>query len=154
MYCLVEVNDLAKGISLAAEKARPGETYIFSGEPRRLREHFDIWRSKSGGFRVRVWLPDVPMALAFAALAPLERAAGLPAFMSRDTLLTAETNLYYSSLKAQQELGWTHCTAQEMWFNTIDSELELLRRRKKRDLVSRLNPVESDGLRTSLASEA
>jgi hypothetical protein len=55
--------------------------------------------------------------------------------------LTAETNLSYSSLEAQQELGWTHCIAQEMWFETIDAELELLRTRKKRDLVSRLNPV-------------
>ena len=61
--------------------------------------------------------------------------------MSRDTLQGARTNLNYSSVKAQQELGWTHCTAQEMWFKTIDAELDLLRTRKKRDLVSRLNPA-------------
>ena len=141
IFSLVEVNDLAKGIALAAERGRPGETYFFTGEPKCFREHVGFWFEKPGAFRFRAWLPVGFMASLLRALEPLQRAAGLSAFMSRETVLAAATNLNYSSMKAQQELGWTHCTAQEMWFKTIDAELDLLRTRKKRDLVSRLNPV-------------
>ena len=146
MYSLVDVDDLARGITLAAERARPGETYIFAGEPKSSREHFGLWTEKPGGFRIRAWLPPGLMRLIFWPLESLQRAAGLPAFLSRETVSTGETNLYYSSEKARQELGWTHQTAQEMWFRTIAGELELLQKRKKRDLVSRLNPVVSDGV--------
>ncbi len=142
---LVEVNDLARGITLAAEKGRSGETYIFAGEPKSTREHLAIWTLRPGAFKVRGWLPAGWMAASFWPLEPLQRAAGLPAFLSRETVRGATASLYYSSEKAQRELGWSHRSAQEMWLTTIDSELELLARRKKRDLISRLKPVEIDG---------
>ena len=145
MFSAVEVDDLARGITLAVDRARPGETYFFAGEPKSFREHFGIWAKKPGAFRVRVWLPPSLMRLAFWPLESLQRAAGLPAFMSRETVSAGATNLYYASEKAKQELGWTHRTAEEMWFKTVEGELELLQKRKKRDLVSRLNPVEGDG---------
>jgi hypothetical protein len=49
----------------------------------------------------------------------------------------------YSSAKAQRELGWTYRPAQAMWRDIIDEELKLLANRKKRDLMSRLKPVET-----------
>jgi len=145
MFSLVEVNDLAQGIALAAEKGRMGETYIFAGEPKSTREHLAFWAMKPGAFKVLVWLPAGLMAASFLLLEPLQRMAGLPAFMSRETVRASSTNLYYSSEKAQSEIGWTHRFAQEMWFNTIEGELELMSKRKKRDLVSLLKPVELDG---------
>lgn len=144
MFSFVEVNDLARGITLVAEKARTGETYLFCGESKSMRETFDIWAKKPGAFKNRIWLPPSLTALSFWPLEPLQRAIGLPAVMSRETVRVASSNLNYSSEKAKRELGWTHQTAEEMWFNTIEGELELLSKRRKRDLIARLKPVESD----------
>ena len=144
MFSFVEVNDLATGITLAAEKARSGETYFFCGESRSLRDHLGFWGTKPGAYKTLIWLPPRLAALFFWPLEPLLRAAGLPAFLSRETVLAGASSLNYSSEKAARELGWTHRTAQEMWGNTIDRELEMLSKRRGRDLVSRLKPVESE----------
>jgi len=144
-YSLVEVHDLAEGIALAAEKGKAGETYVLCGEGRSLREHFAIWEQRPGGMRVRVWLPWWFMWLALWPLEPLERMLGLSAFLSRETVQTARTSMYYTAAKAQRELGWTHRSAEAMWLGTIDAEVELLRRRSRLDLVSRLKPLEDGG---------
>ena len=144
VFSLVEVSDLAKGITLAAEKARPGETYFFCGESKSFREHLDYWARRPGAFKVIMWLPPSLAGLSFWPLEPLQRSVGLPAFISRETVRGGATNFNFSSQKAKHELGWTHQTAHEMWFNTIDRELELLAKRRRRDLTSRLNPMEGD----------
>ena len=145
IFSLVEVNDLARGIVLAAEKARLGETYILAGEPRSLREHLAFWQGRPGAFKTAMWMPAGLMSAMFWPMEPLQRPLGLPAFMSREGVIAATTNLNYSSAKAQQELGWTHKSAQEMWLSTLDGEMELMRLRQKRDLVSRLNPLDIEG---------
>jgi nucleoside-diphosphate-sugar epimerase len=139
---LVHVNDVAKGIALAAEKGQIGETYILAGEPTSRREMVDIWMTKPGGFKVGVYFPDWLVKVLFAPVEPFERLGGLPAAVSRETV-SASVSMNYSSEKAKRELGWTHLPAKEMWLGIIDRELELLAGRKKRDLVSRLNPVET-----------
>jgi hypothetical protein len=55
---------------------------------------------------------------------------------------SARTSFHYSSAKAERELGWSHRSAEAMWLETIDGEIELLKRRTRRDLVSRLSPIE------------
>lgn len=141
-FSLVDVHDVVEGIALAAEKGGLGETYVLSGESKSLREHFAIWEQRPGGFKVRLWLPWPVMWLAMWPLEPIERLLGLSAFMSRETVHAARTSFHYTSAKAQRELGWTYRSAEEMWLGTIDGELELLERRTKRGLVSRLNPLE------------
>lgn len=142
---LVHVNDLAEGITLAAEKCQPGETYIFAGEPISQRELLALWATKPGAFKVRLWLPAGLARILFAPLEPLQRMIGLPAFISRETV-SSTVSFNYSSEKAKRELGWTHQSAREMWLDIIDRELELKANRKKRDLVSRLKPVDLSGL--------
>lgn len=142
MFSLVHLDDLAEGLALAAEKGRTGETYFFAGESRSFREHLGYWAMKPGAFKVRFWMPAGLMAALFCPLEPLQRMAGLPAFMSRETVRGGATNFHYSCAKAKRELGWTHRPAREMWFNTIEGELELLQKRKKRTLASLLNPIE------------
>ncbi|HMQ52572.1 MAG TPA: NAD-dependent epimerase/dehydratase family protein [Anaerolineae bacterium] len=138
---LVHVNDVGQGIALAAEKGRIGETYILAGQPLRQREMIQFWMTRPGGFKVRFYIPGWLAKLMFAPLEPLQRAVGLPAVVSRETV-SASVFLNYSSQKAQRELGWTYRPAREMWLGIIDEELELLANRKKRDLISRLKPVE------------
>jgi hypothetical protein len=71
----------------------------------------------------------------------LQRLAGLPAFISREAV-AAGASYNYASTKAQRELGWSHLSANAMWLRILDEELRLLASRTKRDLVSRLKPVE------------
>ena len=142
IYGLVDVNDLAEGITLAAERGRIGETYFLCGERQSIREIFNSWRNKPGRFNIRIWLPAVFVAALFAPLEPLQRMLGLPAFLSRETVRGNATNWFYSSEKAIRELGWTHRSAEEMWFATIDGEIQLLSRRKTQNLVQRLKPLE------------
>jgi len=139
---LVHVNDVAEGIALAAEKGRIGETYILAGEPTSRREMVDIWMTKPGGFKIGFYIPDWLAKVLFAPVEPLERLGGLPAAVSRETV-AASVSMNYSGAKAKRELGWTHLPAKEMWLGTIDRELELLAARKKRDLMSRLKPMET-----------
>lgn len=138
----VHVNDVGEGIALAAEKGRIGEVYILAGEPSSGREMIESWMMKPGGLKVRFYIPNWLAKVMFAPLEPLQRWIGLPAFISRETV-SANFSVNFSSAKAQRELGWTYVPAREMWLGIIDQELELLASRKKRDLVSRLNPVET-----------
>ncbi len=142
VFSLVELNDLVRGVVLAVEKGRDGETYLLCGEPLSFAEHLELWAVKAGGGRVRAYLPPTVMASLFAPLEPLQRRAGLPAFMSRETVKAATTSLFYISDKAKRELGWQHQSAKEMWNKTIEGEFELLAKRHKRDLVARLKPLE------------
>jgi dihydroflavonol-4-reductase len=143
IFCYVELHDLAEGIALAAEKGRIGETYFLCGEPRSLRETFNCWGKRPGALLPRVWLPAGLAALLLAPLEPLQRMLGLPAFLSRETVLGGATNWNYSSEKAKRALGWTHCSAEAMWFATIEREMQLLSRRKTQNLIQRLKPLET-----------
>jgi len=138
----VHVNDVGEGIALAAEKGRIGEVYILAGEPSSGREMIESWMKKPGGFKVRFYIPNWLAKVMFAPLEPLQRLGGLPAAVSRESV-SANFSMNFSSAKAQRELGWTYVPAREMWPGIIDRELELLASRKKRDLVSRLKPVET-----------
>jgi dihydroflavonol-4-reductase len=143
IFCCVDVNDLAEGIALAAEKGRIGETYLLCGEPKTVGEMFGIWCRKSGASNIRLWLPPGLMAALLAALEPLQRRLGLPAFLSREMVWGGATNWWYSSEKAKRELGWTHCSAEAMFSAAIDDEIELLSRRKGQNLIQRLKPLET-----------
>jgi dihydroflavonol-4-reductase len=126
IYSFVDVDALAEGLCLAAEKAPIGGDYLFCGEPTTLRETFSIWNRYPGSMKHRLWLPAWFMRPQMALMEPLLRAAGLPAFMSRETVDVSGANLNYSSAKAQRELGWTHPGREVMWDAIIARERELL----------------------------
>jgi dihydroflavonol-4-reductase len=137
----VHVTDIAEGIALAAEKGQLGETYILAGESTTRRQELEMWAMQPGGFRVRIFLPFWLAESMFAAIEPVQRWLGLPAFISRETVLSDRSSLSFSSAKAQRELGWTHRPAGEMWSSILDEEHMLRSARKKRDVVSQLKPV-------------
>ena len=142
IFCFVEVADLAEGIVLAAEKGRIGETYFLCGDPQTLREVADFWSKKPGGFVPRFWIPAGIAKLLFAPMGPILRILGLPGFLSYEAVLAGATNWKYSGEKAKRELGWTHCSVEEMWSLTINSEIQLLSKRKTQNLLQRLKPLE------------
>lgn len=143
MISPVHVNDAAEGIALAAEKGRIGQTYLLAGDSMSLREVFEVWMTKPGGFKIRFYIPRWLAILISAPLEPLQRMVGLPAFISRETVSGSRISLNFTSARAQRELGWTYRPAKEMWTDIVEQELKLLTSRKKRDLLSRLKPVET-----------
>ncbi len=141
LFSLVEVDDLAAGLALAAERGRLGEIYLFGGETRTFREHLEMWGLAPGGFRPLVWLPTWLAAVSFAPFEPLLRALGLPAFISRETAWGSGINYGYSNAKARRELGWEPQPARAMWLKTLEGELACRARSERRGLASRLRPV-------------
>jgi dihydroflavonol-4-reductase len=142
IFCCVEVQDVAEGIALAAEKGRLGESYFFGGEPQSLRDIFNFWGEKPGAFVPKLWLPVGIAKPLFGLLEPLQRMLGLPAFLSRETVRTVATEMFYTSEKAKRELGWTHRSASKMWNETIEGEIQLLTDvRKGQTLIERIKPI-------------
>lgn len=137
------VADISEGIALAAEKGRLGETYILAGDSTNLREMFALWNTHPGGFKVRLYVPRWLAWVMFAPLELVQRLAGLPAFISRETVVATSISYNFSGRKAQRELGWIYRPVKEMWRDIIGEELNLLASRRKRDLVSRLKPIET-----------
>ena len=77
----------------------------------------------------RVYLPRGVMRPMMAAMEPMERAVGLPAFLSRDAVDATRAHLDYSSAKAQRELGWSCPSFASMWPPIIRRERELMAER-------------------------
>lgn len=139
----VHVNDVAEGIALAAEKGHMGENYVLSGDATSLREIFQIWATNPGGFSVRFFVPFWLVSLMFAPIESVQRWLGLPAFMSRETVVASKGSLAFSSAKAQQELGWTYRPAKELWSLILADEQQLIADRPTQGIISRLNPLET-----------
>lgn len=129
VYSLVEVNALAEGLCLAAEMAPMGQDYLFCGPSVSVQGLFALWGRKTGRANPRWFLPRAFMRPQMALLEPIQRALGLPAFMSRDAVDVSRANLDYSSAKAQRELGWTHPDIESMWDGIIQRERELMSKR-------------------------
>lgn len=129
MLGMVDVDALAEGFCLAAEKAPLGQDYLFCGNPMSMKDMFKHFGRHPGGMKPRLWLPRWFMRPQMAMLEPLQRALGLPAFLSRDTVDASRGHMNYSAAKARRELGWSHPDAREMWDHISDRERQLMGQR-------------------------
>lgn len=139
VYALVDVDALAEGICLTAERAPMGEDYLFCGEPVSLGSMFAIWRKATGSSAARLNLPRAVMWPQMALAEPVLRALGLPAFFSRDSVDSTRAHLDFSSAKARRDLGWSCPNAQDMWPRIISRERELMA--KRRGVLAKLKHV-------------
>jgi len=138
VFSFVEVESLAEGLCLAAERAPIGADYVFSGEPTSLRGLFDLWSRYPGGMKHLLWLPHWLARLLMLPLEPLQRALGLPAFLSREAVQASKGHLNYTAEKARRELGWSHPGPAAMWERIVRQERDLVGRR--RGFLARLKP--------------
>ncbi len=103
---LVHVDDVAAGHLLALEKGRIGERYVLGGQDVTLRamlgEIARIVGHKPPTISIPRW-PLFPMAYCNEAVA---RLTGGDPFLTVDSLKMAAHNMYYSSAKAERELGY------------------------------------------------
>jgi len=111
---IVDVEDVAAGHLLAAERGRVGERYILGGENLTLKQVLDLLAEVSGRPLVRQRIPHrVALAWAYvdvalARLNPRHVPAATP-----DKVRLSRQKEYYDSSKAVRELGFTHTPARE-----------------------------------------
>ena len=110
---VVHVDDVAEGHCLALERGRIGECYILGGRDMGMAELLALVAEAAGRKPPRVKLPVAalyPLALASEALA---RVAGIEPIVTRDILAMAKKKMFFSSAKAQAELGYAPRPARE-----------------------------------------
>jgi dihydroflavonol-4-reductase len=103
---LVHVDDVAEGECLALEKGRIGERYILGGQDVQLRDMLAVIARLSGRKPPTVNLPRAPLyPLALAAEA-IAQVTGREPFLTRDALKMSRHHMFFSSAKAERELGY------------------------------------------------
>lgn len=104
---LVHVDDVARGHLAAYQYGRIGERYILGGQNAPLRQMLTDVALLVGLRPPRIRLsPKVVMPFAIAAEA-VARFTGREPFVSVDALKMSRHKMYYSSAKAERELGYT-----------------------------------------------
>jgi len=116
---LVHVDDVANGHLLALDKGRIGERYILGGEDvmlgTMLAEIARIVQRKPPALRI-ARAPLFPLAWINEQLA---RATGRTPFLTLDSLRMAKHSMFFSSAKAQAELGYSARPYQEALADAI-----------------------------------
>jgi dihydroflavonol-4-reductase len=103
---VVHVDDVAQGHILALERGRIGETYILGGQDVALQDLLGVIAQFAGRQAPRVRLPRQPLfPLAYAAEA-IARLTGKEPFITADGLRMAKHRMFFSSAKAERELGY------------------------------------------------
>jgi len=103
---LVHVDDVAEGHMLALEKGHIGENYILGGQDVSLGQFLADIANLVGRKPPTVSLPRAPLyplALITEAIAQL---TGKEPFLTRDALKMASHHMFFSSAKAERELGY------------------------------------------------
>jgi dihydroflavonol-4-reductase len=107
------VDDIAEGHLLAFERGRIGERYILGGENVALHELLAAVADAAGRRAPRIRLPRVPLfPLAFGAEA-FARLTGKEPLLTVDGLRLARYHMFFTSAKAERELGYRSRPYQE-----------------------------------------
>ncbi|MEI9965452.1 MAG: hopanoid-associated sugar epimerase [Caulobacteraceae bacterium] len=119
---LVHVDDVAEGHCLALERGGIGERYILGGQDVLLREMLAAIARLSGRRPPTVALPLAPLYPLAVAAEAAARLTGKEPFLTLDALKMSRHHMFFSSAKAERELGyrarpWTEGLADALaWF--------------------------------------
>ena len=120
---IVDVEDVARGHLLAAERGVPGERYILGGTNMSWVELIDRIAALSDVHHPLIVLPVESAAIARATLA-----TRLPTPVAPEGILLMAENWRASSRKARRELGFTTRSVESTLVETIDWYRELIER--------------------------
>jgi dihydroflavonol-4-reductase len=104
---MVHVDDVAEGHLLALQRGRVGERYILGGQNARLAEILATVARLTGRKPLRIRIPRAaiyPLALAAEAVA---RRTGREPFVTVDGLKMSKNLMFFTSAKAERELGYS-----------------------------------------------
>jgi dihydroflavonol-4-reductase len=122
---IVHVDDVAEGHALALERGRIGERYVLGGDNMPLRDVLTMIAEVAGKRPPRIRLPEAavwPAAWLMEKTAPW---TGIAPIMTTDHLKMARKKMYYSSAKAEAELGYKARPARDAvvdavaWFRAV-----------------------------------
>jgi dihydroflavonol-4-reductase len=103
---IVHVDDVALGHVLALERGRIGQRYVLGGENMLLKDILGLVADVVNGRPPIIRLPEAvvwPVAFVMEKLAPV---LGVAPMMTRDHLKMARKKMFYSSARAEAELGY------------------------------------------------
>ncbi|MDE2581047.1 MAG: NAD-dependent epimerase/dehydratase family protein [Rhodospirillales bacterium] len=103
---VVHVDDVAEGHLLALERGRVGESYILGGENLSLQALLALVAEAAGRAPPRIRLPIGAVWPAALAMEVGARLFGIEPRVTRDYLRMARKKMFYSSAKAEAELGY------------------------------------------------
>ena len=103
---LVHVDDVARGHLLAMASGRVGEHYILGGQDVTLAEMLATIARLVGRKPPTIRLPRAPLFPLAWASERIARVTGKEPMLTRDALKMAAHAMYYSSAKAERELGY------------------------------------------------
>jgi dihydroflavonol-4-reductase len=104
---LAHVDDVATGHLLALEKGRIGESYVLGGQDVGFRDIVGVIAQLAGRKPPTIGLPRLPLfPIAYAAEA-VAWITGREPFITVDALKMAKYRMFFSSAKAERELGYT-----------------------------------------------
>ena len=103
---LVHVDDVAEGHILAGERGRIGERYILGGQDVTLKAMLTAIAQISGRRAATVRLPVAPLYPLALVAEQWARLTGREPFLTLDALRMSRRAMYYSSAKAERELGY------------------------------------------------
>jgi dihydroflavonol-4-reductase len=110
---LVHVDDCAAGHLLAFNKGRPGERYILGGEDYSLAKMQSAIAGMSGQKPATISLPVAPLYPLAILMEFFAHFTGKEPMLIRDTLRMAKKHMFFSSAKAERELGYRFRPANE-----------------------------------------
>jgi dihydroflavonol-4-reductase len=119
-FSVVDVEDVARGCMLAMEKGRAGERYILSGEDLTVKQLFDLMADLSGLPAPKIKAPVGVLRVAAAVMEFASQLTGRRPMIDRSQVDEfAGSYAYFSSAKAQRDLGYTYLPARETLQRTI-----------------------------------
>jgi dihydroflavonol-4-reductase len=117
---LVHVDDVADGHLLAFDKGEIGSAYILGGQNASLQEMLGVIAELSGRTPPRIKLPRMPLyPLAHAAQAIAHFTTKEP-FLTIDALNMSKHHMFFSSAKAERELGFRARPYREALADALD----------------------------------
>ena len=120
---LVHVDDVAAGHLAALARGRIGERYVLGGDDVAFGDLLAAVAAAVGRRPARLKLPRGPLfPIAFAAEA-IARFTGREPFITADGLRMAKNRMFFSSEKAERELGYVH----RPWREGLDDALAWFR---------------------------
>ena len=104
---LVHVDDVADGHIAAMARGRIGERYVLGGQDVSLREMLAVVAGLVGRKAPTIRIPTAPLFTLAWVNEQIARKTGKNPFLTLDSLRMAAHDMYFSSAKAEGELGYT-----------------------------------------------
>ncbi|MDD3370231.1 MAG: NAD-dependent epimerase/dehydratase family protein [Alphaproteobacteria bacterium] len=117
---VVHVDDVAEGHLLALERGKIGERYILGGDNMSLSEILTAIAEIGGHAPPKIKLPRTPLYPIAYAMEFIARLTGWKPLITVDALRMSEKKMWFSSAKAENDLGYVHRPAREALLEAIE----------------------------------